>query len=283
MAKTVRDNLPPQVVDALARRAAFICSNPDCRAFTIAPSLEDPAKYIYTGIASHITAAAPGGPRYDTALTPEQRRSIDNAIFLCGTCSIMIDKNNGIDFLAEQLRRWKEEHNEWVRRNLNKRANTQTTTIMVGPNNVVEGSVIVNYNQMGGQIAHSITNIGPQPRTIAEAAVADLVARLNDHPKESVDLTTNNDPESASLKEQIKAALIRSGWTIKSDVTDLVSSREPGVTLHVRDEDKMKQQFLAILNWFRDITLLNTGQSYHSGIDGMRIDIGSNPQLYYRP
>ena len=104
------------------KRAFFICSNPDCRAFTIAPSTEDKAKFIYTGIVSHITAASAGGPRYDVARTPEQRCCIDNGIYLCATCSIMIDKNGGIDFSPDQLREWKQEHDIWVKGNLNKGA-----------------------------------------------------------------------------------------------------------------------------------------------------------------
>jgi hypothetical protein len=45
--KPVRDDFHPDVIKALARRAAFVCSNPDCRAFTIAPSAEDPSKDIF--------------------------------------------------------------------------------------------------------------------------------------------------------------------------------------------------------------------------------------------
>ena len=46
-------------------------------------------------------------PRYDATLTPEQRSSIDNGMYLCGTYSIMIDKHGGIDFSADELREWK--------------------------------------------------------------------------------------------------------------------------------------------------------------------------------
>lgn len=39
---------------------------------------EGGSKSISIGIAAHITAAAPGGPRYNAAMTPEERSSIDN-------------------------------------------------------------------------------------------------------------------------------------------------------------------------------------------------------------
>lgn len=280
--KPSRDNFSSPTVDALAKRAAFICSNPDCRAFTIAPSSGDAAKFIYTGVAAHISAAAAQGPRFDPSLSIDQRRAIENAIFLCGSCSIMIDKNNGIDFTSNALRRWKAEHEEWVRANLNKRAHGEMTALVIGPNSHIEGSVIVSQNQLGGQLAHSITNIGPQPRSIDKAAILDLVAALRDHPKESFDLIANSDPEAISLKEQIKTALTRSEWVANQDVLDLALSKEPGVTVRVLDKDKSQPHYLAFLNWLHAAGLLKAGHSYKEGLERMRIEIGSHPQLTNR-
>lgn len=124
-----RDDFDPKVVDAVCRRASFICSNPGCMSLTIAPSAEDPSKYIYVGVVAHITAASPGGPRYDPILTSEQRSSIDNAIFLCSTCSVMVDKNNGLDFPAEVLQGWKQTHENWVREHLNKSVHSLITVV----------------------------------------------------------------------------------------------------------------------------------------------------------
>lgn len=124
-----RDDFHSRVIDALAKRASFICSNPDCRSLTLCPSAEDSEKYIYVGIAAHITAAAINGPRFDATLTPEQRSSIENGIFLCATCSVMVDKNNGLDFQESLLKTWKSEHEDWVRNNLNKSVNSLISTI----------------------------------------------------------------------------------------------------------------------------------------------------------
>src|SRR5688572_15812168 len=124
-----RDEFSPKTVEALAKRASYICSNPDCRALTIAPSKADPEKYIYIGEASHITAAAPSGPRYELSLTPEQRCNISNGIFLCKSCARKIDVNNGIDFPANLLRAWKKEHDEWVSNNLNKSTSSLISTV----------------------------------------------------------------------------------------------------------------------------------------------------------
>lgn len=124
-----RDNFTQKVKDIIARRASFICSNPDCHSITSCPSETDLEKYIYIGQVSHITAASDGGPRYDPSLTSEQRCSVENGIFLCSNCADMIDKNNGLDFSIDLLKEWKRGHEKWVRENLNKSANSLISII----------------------------------------------------------------------------------------------------------------------------------------------------------
>lgn len=48
-------------------------------------------KRTNVGTAAHITAAAPGGPRYDRTLTPAQRRSPENGIWCCRDCGKLVD------------------------------------------------------------------------------------------------------------------------------------------------------------------------------------------------
>ena len=114
-----RDDFSQATIKNLQMRAAFLCSKPDCRRLTIAPSKENESDFIYIGNAAHITAASEDGPRYDSTLTPKQRKDISNAIFLCASCAEMIDKNQGADFSSDLLKDWKNKHEEWVRKNLN--------------------------------------------------------------------------------------------------------------------------------------------------------------------
>ena len=115
--KNNRDDFTSKTRDIIAKRAAFICSNPECRYKTLKPSDSNPDLYIFTGKAAHITAASPGGPRYDPELTPEQRSSSENGIFLCSTCAEMIDKNSGVDYPVELLKQWKIRHKDWLMQN----------------------------------------------------------------------------------------------------------------------------------------------------------------------
>ena len=76
------DDFSEPVKRNLALRAGGLCSNPECRASTSGPQ-DDPAKAVNVGVAAHITAASPGGPRYDANLAPEERSSSSNGIWLC--------------------------------------------------------------------------------------------------------------------------------------------------------------------------------------------------------
>ena len=78
----MRDDFSQKTKDTLSERVGGKCSNPNCRRETKGPH-SDAQKRVSIGQAAHITAAAPGGPRYDPNLTPDQRKDIDNAIWLC--------------------------------------------------------------------------------------------------------------------------------------------------------------------------------------------------------
>lgn len=106
-----RIDFRPATVRALAQRSAYMCNR--CRRLTIAPD-STPDGILMTGIAAHICAASPGGPRADATLTDNQVRSIDNGIWLCTECSKIVDSDVG-QFPVEDLHRIKREHEDWVR------------------------------------------------------------------------------------------------------------------------------------------------------------------------
>jgi len=101
----MRDEFNAATKDLLARRVGFRCSNPGCRQPTSGPQA-DPSGTVNIGVAAHITAASPDGPRYDSALTPEQRASADNGIWLCQTDGKLVD-NDEVRYTADGLRDWK--------------------------------------------------------------------------------------------------------------------------------------------------------------------------------
>lgn len=116
-----RDDFAAKNRLVLAKRASFICSNPECRVLTIAPADWDAASVIFIGKAAHITAAAAGGPRFDAHMTADERSSLANGIFLCAACADIVDANGGADYPPKVLRRWKQDHEAWAREQLNRR------------------------------------------------------------------------------------------------------------------------------------------------------------------
>ena len=100
-----RDDFKIEVKETIARRVGMRCSNPNCRQPTSGPQ-QDPAKSVNVGVAAHITAASKGGARYDSLLSKEDRRSIENAIWLCQICAKLVD-NDPLNYTRDLLLEWK--------------------------------------------------------------------------------------------------------------------------------------------------------------------------------
>ena len=102
---TVRDEFSAETKDILAKRVGLQCANPNCRQPTSGPQT-NPRKALNIGVAAHICAAAPGGPRYDKAMSPDERCSIENALWLCQNCAKLID-NDPARYTKDLLRQWR--------------------------------------------------------------------------------------------------------------------------------------------------------------------------------
>lgn len=82
----------PKTIDTLAKRAGYLCSNPDCRARTVGPNSE-PDKATIIGEAAHIYGARPGAVRFNPKMTDVARAEITNGIWLCRNCHKIIDRD----------------------------------------------------------------------------------------------------------------------------------------------------------------------------------------------
>lgn len=101
----MRDDFPATVKAQVAARVGHVCSNPRCRQPTSGPS-EAGKAVTNVGVAAHITAASPEGPRFDPTLAPEQRRGADNALWLCQRCGKAVDDDDAT-YTCDTLRGWK--------------------------------------------------------------------------------------------------------------------------------------------------------------------------------
>jgi hypothetical protein len=109
-----RADFPAQVRTLVAQRAGYQCSIPTCRRLTIGPGAAA-TQIADIGVASHIYSAARNGPRGTGGLSFEQRRSADNAIWLCADHGRLVDTNAGDQYPASLLRSWKGLHEAFCR------------------------------------------------------------------------------------------------------------------------------------------------------------------------
>lgn len=101
----MRDDFTLATKEQLAKRVGYRCSNPECRSLTVGPR-SDVERAVNIGVAAHITAASPGGPRYDPAASPTDRSSRGNGILLCANCAKLID-DDPAQYTRELLGYWK--------------------------------------------------------------------------------------------------------------------------------------------------------------------------------
>ncbi|XXE03601.1 hypothetical protein J3P88_11795 [Pseudomonas sp. Z3-6] len=86
--------------------AGNVCSFPDCHVHTHGAAFTGD-KAVGVGVACHIKAAAPGGPRYDFEQTKNERRHINNGIWMCQTHSKLVDADDSAYSVATLLE-WKQ-------------------------------------------------------------------------------------------------------------------------------------------------------------------------------
>jgi hypothetical protein len=109
-----RENFPALVKTVLAGRVGYTCSI--CFTPTSGPQVGSTGA-LSIGVAAHITAASSGGPRFDASLTPEDRVSAGNGIWVCHNCSDRIDKDPSF-YTVDELQQRKAEAEQRADREL---------------------------------------------------------------------------------------------------------------------------------------------------------------------
>ena len=98
--KTGRKAPKRETVRRLFALSGNQCARPDCGTVLLA------ASGTLVGEICHIAAESAGGPRFDPALTPDQRRSFANLLLLCSSCHALVDAEP-VKYPAKTLRTWK--------------------------------------------------------------------------------------------------------------------------------------------------------------------------------
>jgi len=102
----MRDDFRAKTIRNLAARVGYHCSNPSCMRSTSGPALAEEGA-VNIGVGAHIAAAAPGGKRYDPNMSSAERSSPMNGIWMCQSCSKLIDSDDS-RFTVALLQEWKD-------------------------------------------------------------------------------------------------------------------------------------------------------------------------------
>jgi hypothetical protein len=103
-----RDDFRKRTKTAVAARAGWRCSFTGCGKSTAGPSEESSEAVTIIGKAAHISGASSetGSRRYVPSMTPRERMSIDNAIWLCSDHADLIDRDE-VTYTIEVLQAMK--------------------------------------------------------------------------------------------------------------------------------------------------------------------------------
>jgi hypothetical protein len=99
---------PVDTRETLSRRAALLCSSPDCSVLTSGPT-EDADSSINIGEAAHIYGRTSSAARYKSDISIGELADITNGIWLCRNCHKLID-NDAERFPPELLFEWRRQH-----------------------------------------------------------------------------------------------------------------------------------------------------------------------------
>ncbi|WP_433885408.1 hypothetical protein [Pseudomonas vranovensis] len=156
-AKPKRDDFVGSTPQKIRDSAGNVCSYPGCHVHTHGAK-SNGGGTVSVGVACHIKAAAPGGPRYDEKQTSEQRRHFDNGIWMCQTHSRLIDADDSA-FSVETLLQWK--------RDAEARSNS-----LLNQKSFTEKEVKVAAEQGSVDLLHRFVNRASDP---LETPVAEIV------------------------------------------------------------------------------------------------------------
>lgn len=210
-----RDDFLKPVIRLLKERSGYKCSNPQCRVVTNGAGLN-------TGVAAHIRAAAPLGPRYDATMTHEERRSYQNGIWLCQTCSKMIDIDVNF-YTINLLNEWKRLSEEDARNAIGKKVlSEQCASDMLA---MALNGYPKSYISQTIKNAHNASEKSLEaldPRFNVTSSFEDGLTKFSIRAKENVSLkVTVNNFKNYKRKYQ---ELLSKGASFSVDMSDICTS-----------------------------------------------------------
>lgn len=203
------------------------CAFPSC-----SHPLIEPVSGKVVGRISHIKASSPRGPRYDPTQSDDERHSFANLLLMCPVHHDVIDADEKA-YAVSRLEEMKRDHESTQPEQAElSEAEANQFIANISDNTVQNGSIIYSVGQTGGQIAHSITNIGLQPRTLNAAGAIGLATRLRTLPPQNFEVeAVHGDAEANRLAHQLVDLLNAAGWQCVGFASSMFPRHMTGLTV----------------------------------------------------
>ncbi len=207
-----RDNFSASTIETLAKRVSYLCSNPDCRKITIGPN-SNKNKSTNIGVAAHIKAAAPGGKRYDKNMTAQERSDISNGIWLCQSCSKLIDTDEE-KYTVDLLNSWKEIAERHSEHGISSEGTVDFNIFEIAIDNILQDELEINIDSDSTVLTRKMTQGEFDSTSIinAKAAKVHALKVINTLKTTAVGRAFLNE-----IYDEIKAIIISKYYMCKSD------------------------------------------------------------------
>lgn len=210
-----RDDFKKSDIESLKKRVSLRCSNPACRVPTSGAKEKDGVTNI--GVAAHIAAASMGGPRYDAAMSQIQRKSIDNAIWLCQNCSVLIDRDPS-SYPVGLLHSWKQQAEQAANQEIGKRLPSNSdaidtlTTAFTGHQRKLLPQAISNIHSAASNVLEQL-----DPRFRVKTSHSEGNTNIGIYAKEDVKLDLRIlGPQATHFSDQYRK-MIETGHDVEID------------------------------------------------------------------
>lgn len=222
-----------------------LCAFPNCKC-----TLVDQQSGKIIGQICHIKGKRIGAKRHDPRQSDDEREGFDNLILLCANHHAVIDDDE-IAYTVERLCKMKIDHQKKMDGSgVDLTTEAAQWLINVQNNSVTNGSIIISNNQSGGQVAHAIVNLGPQPRVLTQQAGDKIVADLKRSQPHRFEVEHNSsDGDGALLANSFAGMLQEGGWTCTSFVSSQVPAPQFGITISYAERT---EAVVALVNGLRN-------------------------------
>ena len=156
-----------------------------------------------------MSAASPGGARFDASLTDAQRQSIENGIWLCQNCANLVDSDNP-RFTMALLAGWKTSAEDAARREIEGAASASGRSMS-------SGICVNSYFQSGGITAHTVNLHRAPDRVLDVDAASQILSAFRDRSRAVRIEAVEGDQEALRFADAIAELLRRNGINVIGD------------------------------------------------------------------